>query len=430
MMYSKKLVLSAATLVFAGSLIASGTGAFFSDEERSEGNTFTAGAIDLTVDSEAHYNKHVCINDVWQVEEGAQPPIPAYPVAGTPCTTTWGQPTGKDIVAERFFDYGDLKPGDEGENTISLHVANNEAWMCVNVIPTKNDDVSSNEPELESGDSANTDSIFDGELAQQMEFMIWADTCSDTGLQAVPGDNVYQEGCDRLLTSGPGPIVPTAYPVVTPAGNAFTGDTSPFLPGQTQYLGVGWRVPTSVGNTIQTDTYQADIAFVVEQSRNNPTFTCPNVTPQSNVLRLENEVVNPNGPWTVLSGDQVYADLTWNPSGPTFDYTLAAYGLDPSTTYSLIYYADGWPGNHPGAFIGSFTTDPSGNIATTTPLGGAELNMDLPHPDDGNYAVGAKIWLVLASDYNTGTKSMTAWNPSKYLFEGNVYIHYDNTQVP
>ena len=33
---------------------------------------------------------------------------------------------------------------------------------------------------------------------------------------------------------------------------------------------------------------------------------------------------------------------------------------------------------------------------------------------------GAKIWLVLSDDVDCGTKIMTGWNPTEYLFEGEL----------
>lgn len=47
------------------------TTAYFSNTETSTGNTFTAGAIDLEVDSTAYYNGHVCENGQWQCESWA-----------------------------------------------------------------------------------------------------------------------------------------------------------------------------------------------------------------------------------------------------------------------------------------------------------------------------------------------------------------------
>jgi hypothetical protein len=50
----------------------------------------------------------------------------------------------------------------------------------------------------------------------------------------------------------------------------------------------------------------------------------------------------------------------------------------------------------------------------------------MPDPADANHPTGAKIWLVLSSDYDSGSNSMTAWNPNEYLFEYNL-IKYDDT---
>jgi len=433
----KKIIISFSIIAAVAAIAVYATTAYFTDSETSAGNTFSAGAIDLTIDSTQHFNNAVCVNGLWALEPPATSPLPdQYPVIGTACGGTWAL---KDLIptADKFFNFEDIKPGDSGENTISLHVNNNNAWGCVNIIPTKNDDVSSTEPELEAGDTPNTDSIFDGELAQNMQFRIWADICDreyidqeEEQTAATPGDNIYQEGCDRLLTEGSGPITPTTYALAdSQHPNVFTGvANSPLNGAQNYYLGAGWSLPSAVGNIVQTDNYQADISFNVVQSRNNASFVCPSVAQTNpNSLRLENETPVVGGPWTVIN-DGIYAVLTWAGDGPTFNYTLNAQGLTPSTSYSLIYYADGWPGNNPGAFIGAHITDGTGKIVGG--VGNPNLGINLPTLPDGNFAVGAKIWLVLSSDYNSGSLStgpMTAWNPSQYLFEGNVYIHYDDT---
>ena len=98
----KAIVTSLGMIVFVAAIVASGTGAFFNDTETSTGNVFTAGAIDLTVDSEAHYNGSICLPNLvttgdltdytWQGGVG-------YPV-GLPCTGTWA---AKDLCAETFF---------------------------------------------------------------------------------------------------------------------------------------------------------------------------------------------------------------------------------------------------------------------------------------------------------------------------------------
>ena len=54
--------------------------------------------------------------------------------------------------------------------------------------------------------------------------------------------------------------------------------------------------------------------------------------------------------------------------------------------------------------------------------------MDLPHSDDAN-TDGAKIWLVLSSDYDATNTKMIGWDPTEYLYENNL-ITYDDTDVP
>ena len=89
------------------------TRALFSDIERSSDNTFTTGSIDLKVDNTSYYNGELVETSTWEA---------------------------KDLEGELFFNFNDLKPGDWGEDTVSLQVQTNEAWACVNIEITANDD--------------------------------------------------------------------------------------------------------------------------------------------------------------------------------------------------------------------------------------------------------------------------------------------------
>ncbi len=135
----KKILKSTFLIAVTAFLVIGATRAFFSDTETSVGNRFQAGAVDLRIDSTAHYNGMVCIlNDQtqevgdywWQPEVGYQPGLAQYPVAGTSCT---GSFAWTDLAQEKFFDLADIKPGDMGENTISMHVYNNDAWACMDL---------------------------------------------------------------------------------------------------------------------------------------------------------------------------------------------------------------------------------------------------------------------------------------------------------
>ena len=250
----KKILLSLAIIAVVGAVAVGVTGAFFSDTETSTGNTFTAGAIDLKVDSEQHYNGNVCVKN----EEGEQPAYiwegtASYPVDGTACGGTWGQTAGLDIVNEKFFDFGDIKPGDEGENTISLHVINNDAWVCAEVSNLASNDNGLTEPE---GLVDPTDGPGNGELDNVMVWNVWRDD----------GDNVWENEEQVLASGNPTNGVLALY-------DSITGGT-PLTASTTAYLGVSWSLPALSGNETQTDSLTGDISFRVEQARNNADFVC------------------------------------------------------------------------------------------------------------------------------------------------------------
>src|SRR3989344_149586 len=174
----KKILLSLSMIAVVGVVVLGATGAFFSDTETSTGNTFTAGAIDLQVDNHAWYNGLECTDYgnlegyfTWQGDAGGGPYLES--LLGDQCESSWEL---SDLDGHLFFNFEDLKPGDWEEDTISLHVNNNDAWMCSTLAITSNDDKSSTEPELEeNGETENGDSLWDGELAGALNFIFWAD---------------------------------------------------------------------------------------------------------------------------------------------------------------------------------------------------------------------------------------------------------------
>jgi len=146
--------------------------------------------------------------------------------------------------------------------------------------------------------------------------------------------------------------------------------------------------------------------------------------PEFTTLALNNKDSN----WVEIDSDDIEGALVFETMKTTFDFELDATGLVANTDYSLIYYADPWAGDHPGAWIVTVTTDGSGVISTT---GSKNLAMNLPSEPDENYLNGAKIWLVLASDYDTNTQEMIAWNPDSYLFEHELVAYSDcNIECP
>ncbi len=300
-----RILLSLGVIAFVGAAAAGATGAFFNDTETSTGNTFAAGDIDLQIDSVAHYNGMVCtlvgntyhwipesdvtldqnmqpVADVdmneqteWDVFNTANPT--QYPEAGTACQGTWpvGNLDENTLGMDEFFNFSDIKPGDNGENTVSVHVGSNDAWMCVSIANIADADNTCTEPEdSEVGELCTVsvpENTVNGELDSNLNFFAWRDD----------GDNVFESG--EVALGGP---VAANTLLAQSWALAESGDTP--IPGDsTQYIGLAWCAGTMsvVGNTIscngsgmsnlaQTDSWGADLTFYVEQSRNNPNFLC------------------------------------------------------------------------------------------------------------------------------------------------------------
>jgi hypothetical protein len=176
----------------------------------------------------------------------------------------------------------------------------------------------------------------------------------------------------------------------------------------------------TVTNWAQGDVMIFNVELYGEQLTGTGPVTGLNPTITQETVNL---VSKDGTTWAIVPG--ATGTLTYDIAGPEFVYTVTGAGLTPNTVYDLIYYADDYPGNNPGAFIGSDMTDSSGYIGFSN---SEDLNMDLPHVDDQNYPAGAKIWLVPASDYDETTGAMTTWNPDAYLFDES-FIQYDDTDV-
>ncbi|MDP1619689.1 MAG: hypothetical protein Q8M12_01680, partial [bacterium] len=190
-----------------------------------------------------------------------------------PNAGSWRQ---QDLTTQKFFDFYDIKPGDFGEGTIGLRLKHQDAWGCATIRPTENDDNGSTEPELfEDAQNVAADK-WDGELAKKINFKIWADVCSKRYVKA--GDNVFQPDCDRLITSGTGPLQELDLVLAdTENPNVFNGNMGPLKKNKNYYIGVDWNIDSDVGNIIQTDSYKADITFFVQQSVGNQDFRCADI---------------------------------------------------------------------------------------------------------------------------------------------------------
>lgn len=300
----QKILLALGVIVFVGAAAAGATGAFFNDTETSTGNTFAAGSLDLKVDSEAHYNGSICtFVEGNEVQEGYYwVGGNEYPV-GLPCVGTWSE---TDLgISHVFFDLDDIKPGDNGENTISLHVYDNDAWGRFLVTNIQDLDNTCTEPEGETENAPGCTP--EGELAQSIEFNAWLDQGAVAGFQcnnpqAIPtvgpcdadpteGDNIQNGQLEVLfwtgetvddVSEGPFDLADVLSAAYTLGGCGVADGHTDYgvchglaedgrmVGSVTYYWGLGWSVPGSVGNEAQTDSLVAGLVFQVEQHRNNP----------------------------------------------------------------------------------------------------------------------------------------------------------------
>ncbi|MEK7113574.1 MAG: SipW-dependent-type signal peptide-containing protein [Patescibacteria group bacterium] len=249
----KKILLSFALIIGTGMVVASATVAFFSDTETSAGNVFTAGTIDLTVDSfGATYNGQSIVGANFSAD---------------------------NLTTQKFFTFNDIKPGDWGIRHISLHGESNPAYACMLLEDKQDQENGINEPE------SAVDNTPEGELSGRLNMFAWEDR---------DGDNKYE------------PLTPNFEPALVGDGASFAPDsffdiTYKVLFDSTSGLGaltqnnvrnvaVAWCAGNQnvvhdnslgnitcdggVANDYQTDSFDADVVLYAEQVRNNPNFKC------------------------------------------------------------------------------------------------------------------------------------------------------------
>ncbi len=257
------------SILFAGAILAGGTGAFMGDSEISTGNTFATGVIDLKIDNESYVTNN----------EGKLVFSPS---------NSW---KAKNLAGELFFDFDDLKPGDVGEDTISLHTNKEKAWSCmkVSLIETDGelqeglyfafwaddgDNVFETDEKIFKKGSA--EEIFDGEW--------WTLSDSESNIWQKEGWNYshkYEQKWNKSKACQPlgeksvkyiGKIWCFGEMLESPLsqdGKGKIGSNGPLT------RGTGWQCEgEAVGNKYQTDSISLDVSFLATMYKNNEEFVC------------------------------------------------------------------------------------------------------------------------------------------------------------
>jgi len=209
----KKILASMLIIAVASMLLGAGTVAYFSDTEKSKGNTFTVG---LGPDLEL-------------VPCGSQPYLP--------------------------FDVGSIMPGDSGVADVNVHNAGTIAgWLSMKLINCVNDENGLLDPEIKAGDT--TPDV--GELGSKLYLIIWFDDNNDGVMQ--PGWRVLPGG-EQPITEG---YVDALCGIKIPIDGDPTYDM--LTPGMTWTIGIKWSLASDVGNIIQSDRLTFDIEFTLSES--------------------------------------------------------------------------------------------------------------------------------------------------------------------
>lgn len=238
---NRRIIASLLVIGVVGATAAGTTFALFSDSEDSQQNTFAAGEIDLKIDWNESYN-----GEPVETQELTDNPGP-------------------------IFNLTDVKPGDEGKATVSLHVGSNPAYVHFNATQTANLENGCTEPEAEVDQSCGNPGQGEGELGQFQQFTIWYDD----------GDNVRQDD-EEIIFEGTAEELDGS--TVELDGDPSTEQIDPVQPDEVSYVGVKWEVPREVGNVIQGDTKRFDFDFFAVQARHNSDREKPG-----------NETPNPGG---------------------------------------------------------------------------------------------------------------------------------------
>ena len=210
------------------------------------GVTFATYGVDLKIDSEATYNGFLVPSGTWEL---------------------------KNLIpgVDKFWNFDDIKPGDYGENTVSMHVENTDAWLCLDFTNLNQGENGVNGPESEE------DTEDGGELAEVMEFFAWKDD----------GDNIFELGEIPIFGTSTQSAIDVineqTYTIGDAGGNDFCEAN------QTCYVGIYWctgdlevNLDTALitcdgsmlGNETQTDSMTVDVAIRALPAKENPRFLC------------------------------------------------------------------------------------------------------------------------------------------------------------
>ena len=225
-----------------------GTSAFFSDEEEFMNNRLQAGTLDLKLDYKATYLggpgrldavEAMGYPDVEEITDDGEP-TGRYLLAQAPSPADMQE--WEDLVQGEAFDFcspaadehlingdgipmftlDDVKPGDSGEVTVSIHICDNPGYLRMMGDITGNAENGQTEPEIDA-EGEDTDGI--GELADAIEVCVWYDEDCDNVFEPT-GTGQQNELEVALVSDVSGSMGGSALSSLKTAASSFVGNLS------------------------------------------------------------------------------------------------------------------------------------------------------------------------------------------------------------
>jgi len=367
---AKKIIISLSIIAIAAVVAVGATRSYFSDTETSSNNIIQTGTVDVDVDGQ-------------------------NPWAGK-------------------FDWENIKPGDTKEITFVIHNIGAypiKLWKVIKNLTTEENGVNGPEQDWYSanngGDPKNDldtaivyEMYVDGQIAVEKEAGITLDKIKDYYMNLVKLD----KATDPSYT-GPDP---NGSGILNPGGSITVVQR--------------YHFKEDTGNWAQSDKMAFDIEILAQQ------VGAPE--PVKQLSFMNNKTVP--GDWSAIADNKIGL-LKYDSTAPTFNYNFLGVGLNPTTEYCLIYYADpngnGTDGST-GALIAKGNPGGSGELI----LSGSKDLGDLPNINDTNYPVGgAKIWMLPCASYGQVNHNVTSWNldTNNWLFDNwPGFIKYTKGETP
>jgi predicted ribosomally synthesized peptide with SipW-like signal peptide len=311
-----KIILSLSVIVAVAAIAVGGTMAYFSDTETSTHNTFSAGTIDIAIDSSNPWTKSYDIGDLKPGETGNitfdVQNVGANPVNVSKNLSNWNESTGSaGYVCPASGSYNGGNVSSEPE--------------CVKAQATGSD-VNNVESQIIYGLSVK---VYANSTDTNPTWWqtIYTDANGKSLSQVYPDANTYV--ALGMIPVGGHMVVTQSYHFNPLAENEYQGDALSF-----------------------------DITLKAEQM--------PQGTEGQATVTLENKTAAPE--YAVIA-DGYQGVLTYKTTNPTFDFSFTGKVTQVNTPYTLLYAVDPWPQTG-SKVLGTEISDGIGNVnfsGTVTP---------------------------------------------------------------